>query len=102
MCGGGNQLIDPVHVTDVARVLADAIDGPFGSVVEAGCGKAFSVREIAINIASACGGTGLLGFVPPRAGEPVDATVVAARPACENVWPYLVRETADWYREWLS
>jgi UDP-glucose 4-epimerase len=109
LCGGGGQLIDPVHVTDVAAVLADAIGGPYGGVTEAGCGKPFTVREIAQDIAVECRPAVTLPVrrgdpktVPPRAGEPQDAEVVATVPACVNEWPHLVRETADWYRAWLN
>jgi len=28
--------------------------------------------------------------------------VVAGTPACRSPWPYLVTETVDWYRGWLS
>jgi UDP-glucose 4-epimerase len=109
LCGGGSQLIDPVHVADVAAVLADAIGGPYGSVTEAGCGKPFTVREVARDIALECWQsqswpprTSEPVNAPPRAGEPSDAEVVAAAPACVNEWPYKIRETADWYREWLT
>ena len=39
LCGGGGQLIDPVHVSDVAVALADAIGGPYGT------GRGGGVRE---------------------------------------------------------
>jgi nucleoside-diphosphate-sugar epimerase len=106
LCGGGGQLIDPVHVSDVAVALADAIDGPYGTVTEAGCGKPVSVAAVAVDIAEAAGREPFsedLGYrAAPRPGEPQDAEVVAASPVCRNPWPYLVPETVDWYREWLT
>jgi nucleoside-diphosphate-sugar epimerase len=102
MCGGGRQLIDPVHVSDVAKVLADAVNGPYGTVTEAGCGKPVEVWEVARDICETIGKDYCLDPAPARAGEPEDAEVVAAAPACANEWPYLIRETADWYREWLT
>jgi nucleoside-diphosphate-sugar epimerase len=102
LCGGGRQLIDPVHVSDVAAVLADAIGGPYGQVVEAGCGKPVSVAQVAGDIASEIGLTAQQALVPGRPGEPRDAEVVAAAPACRNPWPYLVPETVEWYRQWLT
>ena len=110
LCGGGGQLIDPVHVTEVAQVLADAITGPYGEVIEAGCGKPFTVREIAADIAidlwpDTAPGVRSVVYArdaPARAGEPQDAEVIAASPVCVNEWPYLVKETAGWYREWLK
>jgi UDP-glucose 4-epimerase len=102
LCGGGGQLIDPVHVSDVAVALADAIGGPYGTVTEAGCGKPVSVAQVAADIAIAArsGSAALDGA--PRPGEPDFAEVVAASPVCRNPWPYLVPETIDWYREWLT
>jgi nucleoside-diphosphate-sugar epimerase len=103
LCGGGGQLIDPVHVSDVATALADAISGPYGQVVEAGCGKPVSVAEVASDIADAIPGSSeMLAVVPGRPGEPRDAEVVAEVPACRNPWPYLVPETVEWYRQWLA
>ena len=103
LCGGGGQLIDPVHVSDVAVALADAISGPYGTVTEAGCGKPVAVAVVAADIAEVCGGTpAQLTTSPARAGEPVDAEVVAANPVCRNPWPYLVEDTAGWYRQWIT
>ncbi len=102
LCGGGGQLIDPVHVSDVAAVLADAIGGPYGQVTEAGCGKPVSVGQVAVDIGDVTGRTTVLAGVAGRPGEPQDAEVVAATPACRNPWPYLVPETTEWYRQWLT
>jgi UDP-glucose 4-epimerase len=102
LCGGGGQLIDPVHVSDVAVVLADAIGGPYGQVVEAGCGKPVSVAQVAVDIIDATGRAAMMTGAPVRPGEPRDAEVVATAPACRNPWPYLVPETVEWYRQWLA
>lgn len=103
LCGGGGQLIDPVHVSDVAVALADAIGGPYGQVVEAGCGKPVTVAQVARDIAETTGRTPWwLLDGPGRPGEPQDAEVVATAPACRNPWPYLVPETVEWYRQWLT
>jgi nucleoside-diphosphate-sugar epimerase len=104
LCGGGRQVIDPVHVSDVAVALADAIGGPYGQVVEAGCGKPITVAQVAADIADMAEYTvpWRLAVGPGRPGEPRDAEVVAAVPACRNPWPYLVPETVEWYRQWLT
>jgi UDP-glucose 4-epimerase len=106
LCGGGGQLIDPVHVSDVAAALADAISGPYGQVVEAGCGKPVTVAQVAADIAKWAGATITEPCrairAPGRPGEPHDAEVVATAPACRNPWPYLVPETVEWYRQWLT
>jgi len=104
LCGGGGQLIDPVHVSDVAVALADAIGGPYGQVVEAGCGKPVTVAQVAGDIADMACYTDprRLTAAAGRPGEPWHAEVVAATPACRNPWPYLVPETVEWYRQWLT
>jgi len=106
LCGGGSQLVDPVHASDVAEVLADAVGGPYGAVTEAGCGKGVAVSTVAVDIAEAAGREPFredLGYrTAPRPGEPPDAEVVASVPACQNAWPHLVSETVDWYRQWLA
>jgi nucleoside-diphosphate-sugar epimerase len=103
LCGGGGQMIDPVHVSDVAVALADAISGPYGTVVEAGCRKPVSVADVAGTIAIEAGWVPWrTEDAPPRPGEPRDAEVVATAPACRNPWPYLVPETVEWYRQWLT
>jgi UDP-glucose 4-epimerase len=103
LCGGGGQLIDPVHVSDVAVALADAIGGPYGQVTEAGCGKPVSVAQVAADIRDLADPlTVPMADAPDRAGEPRDAEVVAEVPACRNPWPYLVPETVEWYRQWLA
>jgi UDP-glucose 4-epimerase len=100
--GGGAQLIDPVHVSEVAENLCDAICAPPGSVIQAGCGKPVSVAQAAEDVALAAGADPAVVSIAGRAGEPLDAEVVAAVPACRNPWPYLVAETVEWYREWLG
>jgi UDP-glucose 4-epimerase len=100
--GGGTQLIDPVHVADVAETLCDAISGPYGEVIEAGCGKPVSVALVAADIAAAAGTTWGQAIVDGRPGEPEGAEVVAEAPACRNPWPHLLAETVEWYREWLA
>jgi nucleoside-diphosphate-sugar epimerase len=105
LCGGGTQTIDPVHVCAVAAALADEIGGGrAGQVVEAGCGKPFSVIQAAADIAAAADWPvpPVLLQVPPRDGEPEDAEVVARVPVCTDVWPHQVVETVSWYRQWLA
>lgn len=104
--GTGRQVIDPVHASEVARVLVDAIGGPYGEVTEAGCGKPVTASEIALlmqMLAANSYGIDPAGGVllPMRPGEPVDATVVAAAPACSNPWPYKAVETLGWYRQFV-
>lgn len=125
--GSGRQVIDLVHVADVAAVLVDAIGGPYGQVVEAGTGKPTTVLDAAKEIGGRIAGARLAAYLnsgdrqtltaspyelpptpvqiqrmPMRLGEPEDATVVASAPACPNPWPHRLDETIDWYRDYLA
>lgn len=105
--GSGEQLIDLVHVDDVATVLVDALDGPYGTVIEAGTGKPTSVLDAARDIGDRVAVTVTknhpqIVHLPLRAGEPADTRVVAATPACRNAWPYRLDETIDHYAQMLG
>lgn len=99
--GSGDQVIDLVHVDDVAKVLIDALDGPYGAVVDAGTGKHTTVLEAARDVLSACASESPIIHKAMRAGEPEHSTVVADTPTCLNPWPYGLDETVAWYREAL-
>jgi UDP-glucose 4-epimerase len=101
--GDGTQLIDLVHVADVAAVLVAAIGGPYGRVTEAGTGKSTSAYSAATEVINRCGGPSQIVHVPMRDGEPEGTAVVARRPACaEHPWPYQLTETIMSYREHLG
>lgn len=110
--GSGRQEIDLVWVGDVARVLVDALAGPYGEVVEAGTGKPTTVLDVAWSVLVGVMEqeearreplrTPQVEHLPMRPGEPEDARVVAASPACPNPWPHRLAETIDWYRDYLA
>lgn len=100
--GDGEQRIDLVHAEDVAKALVDAIDGPYGTVIEAGTGKAITVRQVAQDILSATGSDSQVIYHPMRQGEPEGAVVVATAPVCPNVWPYKLGQTLDYLRSYVS
>jgi UDP-glucose 4-epimerase len=102
--GNGEQQIDLVHAADVADVLIDAIDGPYGVVIEAGTGVATTVNSAARGVLHACGAPlDQVQHTPMRAGEPDQARVVASEPACAvRPWPWQLTETIAWYREQLG
>jgi nucleoside-diphosphate-sugar epimerase len=102
--GSGDQMIDLVHAADVADVLVEAINGPYGTVVEAGSGVATRVQDAALDIIEACKSKSRIVHVSGRAGEPEGAVVVAENPACsaEHAWPWRVPETVAWYQAQLA
>lgn len=76
--GDGTQVMDMIHVRDVARCFVRAMeDGPHpdGTVYEAGTGRHTTVLEIAETVAAAAGG-GTVQHLPMRPGEPAHSVVV--------------------------
>lgn len=102
LCGGGQQVIDPVYVHDVAAVLCAALGGPYGEVIEAGAGSQVSVAQAAQDVIDAAGSDSCAKAVPGRVGEPPDAHVYATKPRIGVRWPAYVRESVGWYRSWLA
>jgi UDP-glucose 4-epimerase len=96
--GDGEQEIDLVWVGDVARVLVRALDFPYGRLLEAGTGKATTVRQAALDVIRVCGSTSDVEHVVMRAGEPEGTRVVAGEGVCPNPWPYRLAETVAGYR----
>jgi UDP-glucose 4-epimerase len=100
--GSGEQLVDLVHVDDIAAVLVDAVTAAPGTVLEAGTGKPTRVLDVAADILAVTGSTSRIRHIPTRPGEPADAEVVAREPRCHNPWPHRLDETVAWYRDQLG
>jgi UDP-glucose 4-epimerase len=102
--GTGKQLVDLIHVALVAQDLVDALDGPYGYLVEAGTGQATSVLDAAHDVLSATGSKSRIVHLPMRPGEPEQARVVATRTngLRHPAWPYRLDETIDYYRGLLA
>lgn len=86
--GDGNQIMDMIHVDDVARSLVTALHqarnghlppaGPDGQVWHAGTGRPTTVNDIAAAVLAAVGG-GHVRHLPMRPGE-TPGSVVQADP----------------------
>jgi nucleoside-diphosphate-sugar epimerase len=100
--GEGTQVIDLVYLDDVAKVIVDALDGPYGEVVEAGSGMPIQVLHAARTVIKACVSKSEIVFKPMRIGEPRYSEVYAKDPLCPNAFPYKLEETIDWYRQKLK
>lgn len=101
--GSGEQVIDLVHVDDVAELLIDSAAGLVsgvgaGRTFEAGTGIKTTVNEAARAVIKAVGSDSEIVHIPMRDGEPDDTVVVAEDPLCLNPWPYGLTETIDYYR----
>lgn len=122
--GDGEQVMDMIHVRDVAEVLVRALLVDHGRYAytperyidnkikfEAGTGRITTVNDIAKVVLDQVGG-GVINHVPMRGGEP-DRSMVIGDPATladlyESKTPELisledgVRETIEWYRNLLN
>ncbi len=96
--GSGRQQVDLVHVADVASVLVDALELPFGVVYDAGTGRGMSVLEVAKTVIEMCDSKSSIDFLPMRPGEPVDSVVIAENPLCERLFPFGMVDTINYYR----
>lgn len=77
--GDGSQTMDMIYVTDIARILVDALEHPREAVIEAGSGVPTTVAAIAELVVGKVG-KGSLVFVAMRRGEPPGAVVLADPP----------------------
>jgi UDP-glucose 4-epimerase len=93
--GDGSQVMDMIHVVDVARVLVAALDhtaavGPTPKALSAGSGRPTTVVDIARMVADEVAHqTGQppvpLAFLPMRPGEPPSSVVLGEPSTCEQV-----------------
>ncbi len=82
--GDGEQVIDLIHVSDVARILVIALEhtaksGALPDIIEAGTGQPVSVREVAERVIAHIG-RGSIIHLPMRTGEKPGATIVSEHP----------------------
>lgn len=118
--GDGSQVMDMIHVDDVAMILYEALRtteevGGLETVIEAGTGRETTVLDIAQLVAAEVSAQTEMdpeiSFLPMRAGEP-EQSVVLGNPgtlAAIGVDPKRLtlledgmEETVTWYREsWL-
>lgn len=98
--GTGMQVIDLVHVDEVARVLVEGLEGPYGRTIEAGTGNGITVQRAALDVIAACGSSSPIELTKMRDGEPLMSRVVADKPACRDLWPDL-GDTIDYYRQFV-
>lgn len=109
--GDGEQIMDVIHVRDVARVLVAALLEPHGnysSAFEAGTGRRTTVNDIADAVLAAVGDDVTeVRHLPMRPGEPDRSVVVGdpetlrplgVDPAELTTLEAGVRETVTWYR----
>lgn len=107
--GDGEQVMDMIHVRDVARILVDALFAPaVNGILSAGTGRHLTVNDIAKLVVEASGSLSEVIHVPMRAGEP-ERSIVVGEPAtlgCLNIFPQSlvrfedgIRETVRWYSD---
>ena len=109
--GDGEQVMDMVHVRDVARTLVNALlipHGVYDRVMDCGTGRATTVNEVALEVQLHTDAP--LVHIPMRQGEKPGEVVLAdttTLPAEIAGGPFIeleagVDETVGWYRSyWL-
>lgn len=114
--GDGTQIMDMIHVRDVAKILVTALEhtqmhGAAEGTVEAGTGRRTSVNTIAQTVlAEAPAYRGSVEHIPMRPGEPESAKVIGDPSTLKligfdgDLTPLEdgVAETVQWFRDtWL-
>lgn len=82
--GDGSQIMDMIHVTDVARTLVSTLEtltatGRVEHVIEAGTGRSTTVKDIAETVLKAVGVVdtdAMITHLPMRPGEPEHSVVL--------------------------
>lgn len=113
--GSGEQIMDCIHVEDVAHILVTALlhtetRGALPHVIEAGTGRPTTVNDIATEVIKTAG-SGEIVYKPMRPGETPGAVVLADNSTlgaldinAEDLTTLEdgIAETVDWYRtHWL-
>lgn len=101
--GDGSNLVDPVSVGDVARMLVDAVQHPGDVVFDGGTGAAVTVRDIAEFVLDVTGSTAGIEYLPMRIGETPTNIAATGRGWARLGWrPKFswsrLRETVMWYK----
>lgn len=83
--GDGEQVMDMVYVTDVARDLVEALEntakyGAFTDVLESGPGLNTTVNDVVVAVLNATGSLSDVVYKPMRPGEPEGSVVKADYP----------------------
>jgi UDP-glucose 4-epimerase len=75
--GDGTQTVDLMHVTELARMLVDALAYGADATFDGGTGTPFTVNEVAEMVLDITGSRAGVRHLPPRRGE-IPTKVVAA------------------------
>lgn len=81
--GSGNQMIDPILVTDAAKIMINLMDDMLsdgysdGKIYEVGSGLGINVNNIAERIIELTNSKSEIKHIPMRLGEPEISTVIA-------------------------
>ena len=118
--GEGDQVMDMIYVTDVAKVLVNTLDhldrgAEFDSDIEAGTGRQTTVMDIAKTVQGEVeqqtGSTSPITNLPMRPGEPPSSVVLGDPTTLAQVglgdWELLplvygVENTVKYFREYLE
>lgn len=92
--GTGNQVVDPVYVSDTVEATVKAWEKRcWGEVIEVGVGKAIPVIDIAKKVIEMTESKSRIVFLPMRSGEPLKSE----HRICAD--PYLMEKLLGLYRK---
>ncbi len=106
--GDGQQIVDLIHVRDLAEIMVRLWEqSRWGVVIDGGTGFPVTVKALAEAIIDLSGSESLICYEPMRLGEPPSAVAIAdASEALRAVGYYPqtnlvdgLRETIAWYRK---
>ena len=110
--GDGGQIIDLIHVRDLAEIAVRLFEQScWGVVIDAGSAVPITVLELAELVIGLCESSSTVSFEPMRIGEPPGAVAIADATQAKATVGYYpqtnlvegMRETVAWYREnWRS
>lgn len=75
--GSGGQTVDLIHLSDVAKMLVDALAFGNDDTFDAGTGHAITVNEVATLVNGVTGSTAGIDYLPMRKGEDPETKIVA-------------------------
>jgi UDP-glucose 4-epimerase len=106
--GDGNQTVDMIYVTDIAKIAIKATRncGKIGKVIDVGSGLPITVNELAGMIIKMTKSRSKIKHLPMRAGEPERSNIAADTTALRDVlkvdkftdFEKGLKITIDWYK----
>jgi UDP-glucose 4-epimerase len=108
--GDGEQIIDLVHVTDMARACILAAEKGVPDIIDLGTGVPTKVKDLASLIIDITGSHSAIRFIPMRKGEPFRSVTLADTTKAKELLGFEpeialnegLETSINWYRDHLE